>query len=251
MNRNRISLLGARIDNFTMDETLLEINNAIGQKRQIHHADINAAKIVAIQTDKELQESINEADVISVDGQAVVWASHILNKPLKERVSGIDLFTNLIEQANQKAYTIFLLGSKQEVVEKVKDRISKEYSEKIVAGYANGYFKPSDEKSIIDQIVAAKPNMLFVGMTTPYKEIFLYKYKEALKDVNFIMGVGGSFDVYSGNLKRAPRWVQKIGMEWFFRLIQDPRRMWKRYLIGNFKFIVLVFKEKFVQTAVV
>lgn len=245
MNYNRVSILGTHIDNLTMEETIGEIETAINNKKQIHHVVVNAGKIVAMQTNPELRESVNSADIINADGQAVVWASKLVRKPIKERVAGIDLFINLIQYAHKKNQTIFLLGATQEIVEKVKNRISKEYSPNVVAGYVNGYFEKEEEAEIIEQIVSSKPQMLFVAMTSPKKELFLFRNREALSKVNFIMGVGGSFDVYSGNLQRAPVFLQKIGMEWFFRLIQDPRRMWKRYLIGNAKFVALVFREKF------
>lgn len=245
MNHNRITIFGAHIDNLTMVETINKIDFATKNKKQIHHVVVNAGKIVSMQTDNQLKESVNQATIINADGQAVVWASKWLKKPLKERVAGIDLFVNLIQNAKENNHKIFLLGATQAVVEKVKNKIAANYSPNVVAGFVNGYFKESEETEIINKIIACKPQMLFVAMTSPKKEMFLYKHKNALKDVNFIMGVGGSFDVFSGNIKRAPLWVQNIGMEWFFRFIQDPFRMWKRYLIGNSKFIALVFKEKF------
>jgi N-acetylglucosaminyldiphosphoundecaprenol N-acetyl-beta-D-mannosaminyltransferase len=248
MNYNRVSILGTHIDNLTMEETIVEIEKAIESKKQIHHVVVNAGKIVAMQSNSELKESVNSADIINADGQAVVWASRFVKKPIKERVAGIDLFINLIQTAHEKKHKIFLLGAKQDVVEKVNNRISNEYSPDVVSGFADGYFKEDEEDKIITQIIASKPQMLFVAMTSPKKELFLFRNREALSNVNFIMGVGGSFDVYSGNLQRAPLFLQKIGMEWFFRLIQDPRRMWKRYLIGNSKFIALVFREKFMSS---
>jgi N-acetylglucosaminyldiphosphoundecaprenol N-acetyl-beta-D-mannosaminyltransferase len=231
-----------------MEETIEEIEAAIKNKKQIHHVVVNAGKIVAMQTNSELKESVNSADIINADGQAVVWASRLVKKPIKERVAGIDLFINLIQTAHEKKHKIFLLGAKQEVVEKVNNRIANEYSKDVVSGFANGYFKEDEEDNIITKIIDSKPQMLFVAMTSPKKELFLFRNREALSNVNFIMGVGGSFDVYSGNLQRAPLFLQRIGMEWFFRLIQDPRRMWKRYLVGNSKFVALVFREKFMRS---
>lgn len=248
MNYNRVSILGTHVDNLTMEETIKEIETAIKNKKQIHHVVVNAGKIVAMQTNSELKESVNSADIINADGQAVVWASRLVKKPIKERVAGIDLFINLIQTAHEKKHKIFLLGAKQEVVEKVNNRIAHEYSKDVVSGFANGYFKEDEEDNIIKQIIDSNPQMLFVAMTSPKKELFLFRNREALSNVNFIMGVGGSFDVYSGNLQRAPLFLQKIGMEWFFRLIQDPRRMWKRYLVGNSKFVALVFREKFMRS---
>ena len=240
----RIHILNTKIDNYSMQETLQIVDKSIQQKEQLHHTVVNAGKIVAMQKDEALRESVNEADLINADGQAVIWASKILNKPLKERVAGIDLFENLVKLANQKEYSVYLLGAKQDVVETVANNFKQNYNPKIIAGYRNGYFSAAEEKQIVEKIVASKANMLFVAMSSPKKEIFLHKHREALKAVNFIMGVGGSFDVLSGKTKRAPLWMQNSGLEWFYRFAQEPKRMWKRYLVGNTKFILLVLKEK-------
>ena len=121
---------------------------------------------------------------------------------------------------------------------------SDKYSNDIIAGYRNGYFDENQEQDIAKQISQSGANILFVAISSPKKEFFLNQNKQFLKNVNFIMGVGGSFDVVSGLVKRAPLWMQKIGMEWFYRFAQEPKRMWKRYLIGNIKFIWMVFKAK-------
>ena len=227
-----------------MDETLSVIANSIKENKQIHHVVVNAAKIVALQKDPKLRQSINCCDIINADGQAVVWASRILGKPLKERVAGIDLMKNLVKLAHKKNYKIFFFGGKEEVVSRVVNNYKIKYSENIIAGYRNGYFNKEDEVNIAKQISDSGADILFVAISSPIKENFLYDNKEALRDVNFIMGVGGSFDVVSGLVKRAPLWMQKIGMEWLYRFAQEPRRMWKRYLIGNIKFIWMVFKAR-------
>lgn len=227
-----------------MNETLKIIHNSIKNNKQTHHVVVNAGKIVAMQSDLELRKSVNESDIINADGQAVVWASKILNKPLKERVAGIDLMENIVALANQKKYKIFFFGAKEEVVKKVVDIYTNKYSKDIIAGYRNGYYKKEEEKSIAKKIADSGANILFVAISSPTKENFLYQNKEILKNVNFIMGVGGSFDVVSGLVKRAPVWMQNLGLEWFYRFLQEPKRMWKRYLIGNSKFIYLVLKEK-------
>lgn len=241
----KIELLNTFYHNLSMDETLHLIDQNIVSRQQIHHVVINAAKIVALQTDLELRESVNSTDLINIDGQAVVWAAKILDKPVKERVSGIDLMINLVNLAASKKYKIFLLGAKEEIVSKLNELYTQEYGDDLVTGYRNGYFNQDEESEVIRQIVESKPDMLFVAISSPKKENLLYKYRDDLKDVPFIMGVGGSFDVLTGLTKRAPVWMQKWGLEWFFRLIQEPKRMWKRYLVGNSKFIALVVKEKF------
>jgi N-acetylglucosaminyldiphosphoundecaprenol N-acetyl-beta-D-mannosaminyltransferase len=171
-----------------------------------------------------------------------------LGKPIKERVAGIDLMINLVEMAHQNNYKIFFFGAKEEVVKKVVEDYSKLYSKDIIAGFRNGYFRKDEEPAIAKQISESGANILFVAISSPTKENFLYENKLLLKNVNFIMGVGGSFDVVAGKVKRAPKWMQASGLEWFYRFIQEPKRMWKRYLIGNSKFIYLVLKEKFTSS---
>ena len=240
-----IHLFNIPIDAITMQETLEKFKLSVLEKKQIHHTVVNAGKIVLMQTDKQLMNSVLEADIINADGQAVVWAANLLGYNLPERVAGIDLMERLVELSFKKGYKCFFFGATQEVVSKVVDHYENKYSDEIVAGYRDGYFDKTDEKAIVSNISNSGANILFVAMPSPKKEIFLNKYKSQLKNVNFIMGVGGSFDVISGKIKRAPIFMQRIGLEWFYRFLQEPRRLWKRYLLGNIKFIWLVIKEYF------
>lgn len=242
---SRLQILNTNIDNLSMSETISGISEAILKKEQIHHVVVNAAKIVAMQTDTELRNSVNKADLINADGQAVVWASKLLKKSLKERVAGIDLMENLVQMSHEKGYKIFFFGAKEEIVFKVVEIYSKRYSKDIIAGHRNGYFDKKEDKEIATEIQNSGADILFVAISSPMKENFLYQNKELLSKVNFIMGVGGSFDVVAGKVRRAPIWMQKFGLEWLFRVVQEPKRMWKRYLIGNTKFIYLVLKERF------
>lgn len=244
LTKTRLQFLNTAVDNLTMQETLQEVQLAVKNHRQIHHTVVNAGKIVALQTDEKLQESVNNADLINADGQAVVWASKILKKPLKERVAGIDLFVNLLEMAHQNHYSVYLLGAKPEILESLVHQLGEKYSPGLIAGFHHGYFAAAEEEEIAKKINESGAKFLFVAITSPKKEIFLNTYKNHLKNLNFIMGVGGSFDVLAGKTKRAPIWMQNAGLEWFYRFIQEPKRMWKRYLIGNSKFIALVCKEK-------
>ncbi|WP_297690725.1 WecB/TagA/CpsF family glycosyltransferase [uncultured Eudoraea sp.] len=228
-----------------MKESLKVIEKSIQSNKQIHHVVVNAGKIVMMQEDLQLRQSVNESDLINADGQAVVWASKVLGKPLKERVAGIDLMRNLVQLAHKRNYKIFFFGAREEVVKKVVDIYSGEYSPNLIAGYRNGYFKKEEELLIAQEIAKSEANMLFVAISSPTKENFLFENKTILEKVNFVMGVGGSFDVVAGKVKRAPLWMQKAGLEWFYRFLQEPKRMWKRYLIGNLKFLLLVFKERF------
>ncbi len=245
MGNRRLAFLNTYVDNYSMDETIDIINKAIKEKEKINHVVINAAKVVALQKDLELRKSVNNCDLINADGQAIVWASKILGKPIKERVAGIDIMQRLVALASKENYKIFFLGAKEEVVKKVVDKYTKQYNESIIAGYRNGYFCEEEEEDIAKNIADSGANILFVAISSPTKEKFLYNHRDILSSIDFTMGVGGSFDVVSGLVKRAPIWMQLNGLEWFYRLIQEPKRMWRRYLIGNSKFIFLVIKERF------
>lgn len=240
---SRISICNIPVDPLTMQETIQLIDKAIIERRPIHHVVINAAKVVNAQNDEALKESIVSCDIINADGQAIVWAARFLNNRLPERVAGIDIMENLVKLAAEKKYRIFFLGAKEEVVKEVVNIYSKKYGKEIIAGYRNGYFNNEEECAVAKQIADSGASILFVAMSSPKKEIFLNTYKYLIQ-TPFIMGVGGSFDVVSGLVKRAPMWMQKTGLEWFYRVMQEPGRMWKRYLFGNSKFIYLVLNEK-------
>ncbi|WP_222844083.1 WecB/TagA/CpsF family glycosyltransferase [Saccharicrinis aurantiacus] len=226
-----------------MSETLNMIHNSIQQGTNMQHVVVNAAKVVAMQTNDELRTSVNSNDIINADGQAVVWASKLAGKPLPERVAGIDLMENLVELASKNNFKIYFLGATDEVVQNVVDIYSSKYGKQIIAGYRNGYFNKAEWDTIANDIANSGAHILFVAISSPTKENFLAQNSAVLKNVNFTMGVGGSFDVIAGKVKRAPRWMQNNGLEWFYRVKQEPKRMWKRYLIGNTKFIYLVCKE--------
>jgi N-acetylglucosaminyldiphosphoundecaprenol N-acetyl-beta-D-mannosaminyltransferase len=241
----KVNFLNIPIDALTMQETLKHIDDAIQKKGRINHVVVNAGKVVAMQTDKELFESVVSCDLINADGQSIVWASRFLGGYLPERVAGADLMQELVKLAAEKKYKCFFLGAKEEIVKKVVDIYTAQYGADIIAGYRNGYYKKEAESEVASQIANSGAQLLFVAITSPKKENFMYAHRASLSAVNFTMGVGGTFDVVAGFTKRAPVWMQQIGMEWFYRFIQEPGRMWKRYLVGNSKFIYLVLKNKF------
>ncbi|MFN3637766.1 MAG: WecB/TagA/CpsF family glycosyltransferase [Chloroherpetonaceae bacterium] len=242
-NAVRVEVMGAPIDNLSMEETLLQIEERILEGKPIQHVVVNAAKIVEINKNAKIKRIIESCEIVNADGQAVVWASKLLGKPLKERVAGIDLMQELIKRANEKNWGVFFFGAKQEVLDKVVAHYRKEFPFLRIAGARNGYYKPEEELKIVEEIRASNAQILFVAISSPKKEIFLNTYLDVM-NVPFVMGVGGSFDVVAGLVKRAPLWMQKLGLEWLFRFLQEPRRMWRRYIIGNTEFILLLIKYK-------
>lgn len=245
---NRINVINVPVDALSMKETLDIIDSAIKERKKLHHNVVNAAKIVHMQKDTELREAIVNSDIINADGMAVVWASKLLGRPLPERVAGIDLMQNLVKLSAKRGYRIFFLGAREEVVSKLVSKYSEEYTSAIIAGYRNGYFSKEEELAIVENISASDADILFVAISSPVKEFFLNKYKDIM-NVRFIMGVGGSFDVAAGITKRAPGWMQRVGLEWFYRVLQEPRRLWKRYLVTNSLFIWYLLKAKFFPAA--
>jgi N-acetylglucosaminyldiphosphoundecaprenol N-acetyl-beta-D-mannosaminyltransferase len=241
----KTDLLGIPMDSLTMEETIDRIHKAIKENNRIRQVSINAGKMVLMKKNKELYNSVISCDIISADGQSVVWAGRFLGKYFPCRVAGCDLMQQLVKLAYENKYKCYFFGAKEVVIKKMVDLYNQLYGPDIIAGYRNGYFDKNEEPLIAKQIVDSGTQLLFVALNSPTKENFLYEHEEILKKVNFTMGVGGSFDIIAGVTKRAPKWIQNMGMEWFYRFLQEPRRMWRRYLVGNSKFIYLVIKEKF------
>lgn len=167
--------------------------------------------------------------------------ANLIGAKIPERVAGIDLFINLVRLANDKGYKLFFLGARDEVVDKVSKTFKAKYPEIQIVGKRNGYFNEREENEVVDEIRASKADIMFVAMGSPQKEIFLNKHLNYM-EIPFVMGVGGSFDVVAGVTKRAPMWMQKAGLEWFFRFLCEPKRMWKRYLVTNIIFLGMIIK---------
>ncbi|MEF8728831.1 MAG: WecB/TagA/CpsF family glycosyltransferase [Accumulibacter sp.] len=239
---NRIEMMGCQIDNLSMAETLQTIEGFIHSGKPHQHVVVNVDKLVKASRDPELRRIINECALINVDGMPVVWASRLLGKGLKERVAGVDLFEALMKHSAEKGWRVFLLGAKEEVVSAVKTLYEKKYSGLTVAGYRNGYWKAEEDAGVVEQIKEANADLLFVAISSPKKEHFLGRYQAEMK-IPFAMGVGGTFDVAVGKVKRAPVWMQKAGLEWFYRFLQEPRRMFKRYFVDDMAFFWLLLKE--------
>lgn len=239
----RVKFLNTYVDALTMEETLEKIQTYIDNKECVQHVVINAGKINLMQENEELVKIINECPIINADGQSIVWGSKLLGNTLPERVAGIDIFTELVRISSEKGYKPYFFGAKEEVVTEVVRKFKDMYPNLQVAGYRNGYFKEEESESIAEDINKSGADILFVAFSSPMKEFWIRKNMDIMK-VPFAMGVGGSFDVIAGKTTRAPKWMQKCGLEWFHRFIQEPRRMFKRYIIGNLKFVKLVLNNR-------
>ena len=174
----------------------------------------------------------------------IVWASRLLGNLLPCRVAGVDLFQNVVKLSAEKGYRPFFFGAREWVVKKVVEKFKARYPQLDVAGYRNGYYTEEKAAEIAEMVRDSKADMLFVGFSSPMKEKFLNRWMDTMK-VPFCMGVGGSFDIIAGRTKRASVWMQKGGLEWCYRIYQEPRRMWKRYAKTNPVFVWMVVKEYF------
>lgn len=238
----KITVLDTPMHSATMAETVEFIRARLDGGLFTQHVVVNVAKLVNMKKDETLKESVESCDVINIDGMGVVLGARFLGCDVPERVAGIDLFHELLEMAQRESFPVFFLGAKEEIVEIATQKCQNLYPKLEVGGYHHGYFW-DDEETVVKKIKDSGAKLLFVAITSPKKENFINKWRQEL-GVDFVMGVGGTFDVVAGKVNRAPLWMQKSGLEWFYRLIQEPGRMWKRYLSTNSSFAWLLLKEK-------
>ncbi len=241
-NNGRVNILGLPVDRLSLSQTIEKIETFIASRKPHRLVVVNVAKIVKARQDADLKKVIETADLIRPDGVPVVWLSRLLGRKLPGRVNGTDLMEKLFEVAAQKSYRIFFFGATEEVIQNTVKIVQEKYYGLQVAGFRNGDFSAEEEPEIIRTIRRSKADILLVGFGSPKKEFWIAKH---LKDLNvpIVHGVGGSFDVVAGKTKRAPVWMQNYGLEWFFRLLQEPKRMWKRYLFTNSVFVWLSLRE--------
>ncbi len=239
---SRIEVMGCPVDALDMEQTIQEVERYIKQRKLCQHVVINVSKFVAMQKDPNLKMIINACDIINADGMPMVWVSKLFKQSLSSRVAGVDLFQALINLCHKKGYRPFFFGARECAVTTMVETFLHKYPDLEVAGYRNGYFSEHEEAEIAEMIKQSGADMLFVGFSSPMKEYFLNKWMPVMQ-VPFCMGVGGSFDIVAGKTKRAPLWMQNTGLEWLYRIIQEPKRMWKRYAQTNPVFILMVLRE--------
>lgn len=237
----RQQVLSVVVDNLSMDETVERVAAFVRDGRPHQHVVVNADKIVKAAKDPALAQIIADCDLVNADGMPVLWAARALGQPLKERVTGIDLFFRLLAEAERRRWRVYFLGAKEDIVREVERRAKDQHPSLQIAGVRNGYWSPEDEAGVVQAIADSRCDLLFVAISSPKKEQFLAQHQRAMK-VPFAMGVGGSFDVMAGLTQRAPVWMQKSGLEWFYRFLQEPRRMFRRYFIDDMEFFWLLAK---------
>ncbi|MDY5808897.1 MAG: WecB/TagA/CpsF family glycosyltransferase [Coriobacteriales bacterium] len=238
----RVEVMGAPVDPWTMAQTVAAADWLVSNGRFAHLIGVNADKLLQMRDDPEMDAVVRRCEVVNADGASMVMAADKMGQPLPERVAGIDLMWELCALAERKGYPVYLLGAKAEVVEKTARVLSEKYPGLNICGYRDGYFKDSEFDAVVSQVAAAGPVVVFIGITSPKKERLIERFRE-LGETGVFVGVGGSFDVVSGNIPRAPMWMQRANLEWLFRMLQEPKRLLKRYVVGNARFYALLRRE--------
>jgi len=240
INNKKVRLFGVSMHAWSMEHTVQVIRERIMQGQFTQHVVVNVAKLVNMQSDAVLAASVLSSDIINIDGFGVAASGRIFGLDIPERVTGIDLFYRLLSMAEEEHRPVYFLGAIDAVIEATMKQILCNYPQLEVAGFHNGYFWDNEE-DVVQEIAASGAEMLFVAISSPHKENFINKWKTRL-NVKFVMGVGGTFDVVAGKVKRAPLWMQSCGFEWLWRVMQEPGRLWKRYLISNSKFLYMMVR---------
>ena len=235
--RDRRELLGLAFDPATMADAVALCLEWCRAPRAPHTViTANASILCLMRRDPELAAACRAGDLILADGMSVVWTSKLAGLGFPERVAGVEMMERLLARASEERLRVFFLGAKREVLDALVARCARDYPGLVVAGHRDGYFKPADHDAIAAEVRASGAHFLFVGMPSPFKETWCERHRATL-DVPVVMGVGGAFDVLAGYVRRAPRALQVLGLEWSWRLAMEPRKMWKRYLLTNSEYL--------------
>lgn len=238
---NRVQILHGQFDALSTAETVDWAMQLIRSGQRGYLCTVNVAILMMMRSNERLRQFVEKAALTVADGQPLIWVSHWFSCPLPERVTGIDLIDSLSARAAQEGMGIYLLGATAEVIAEAAANLQARHPQLKICGYDDGYFKLDQAEERVKAVRESGAQILFVAMGVPRQEQFLEENWAAL-GVNLAIGVGGSFDVIAGIRHRAPLWVQDMGLEWLYRLLQEPERLWKRYLVTNSQFIYEVLR---------
>jgi len=242
---NTIHIWGIKINPLSKVEIVDLIDkHIVVNKNTFHLTGVNPETISQVQENADLRTAINSSDVVNIDNMLVTTSLRLLGYKIPERAACPDIFEQLLALSNAKGYSVYFLGAKEEILELMKTKLKTKYPKLTIAGSRNGYYSSEEELSVVKEIENLKPDMLFIALPSPQKELFIYNYKNRL-GVKFAFGVGGAFDVQAGLVRRAPLWMRSIGLEGLHRAIQNPANYGKRYIKYYAPFFKLFFKELF------
>ncbi len=243
-HEHRVDVLGVGVDPVELQEVLLTVEEFIrlGEKKTVHYANVYCVNLAGL--DKEYREILNRADLVYCDGYGVVLGAKIMGEILPGRMTGADWIYDLAEFCQEKGYSLYLLGCRPGVSEEAARRLQDIYPSLKISGVHHGYLK--DEEQVVEAIKdvnSSKPDILLVGMGSPLQEKFIYRNRQSI-EVPVCWAVGALFDYVANVVPRAPNWMLDNGLEWLFRLLYEPGRMWNRYLVGNTVFLLKVIKAR-------
>ncbi len=240
---NKVNILGVNIDKLTIDEACEKIYGFLEENKLHYVFTPNSEMIMQAYRDENLKTVLNSADILSADGIGVVYASKILKNPINERAAGYDIACKLLEKLNEGKKSLYLFGSKPSIAQKAAKNITKKYPDIVIVGCQDGYFDDKKEKEIINDINEKNPDVVFVCLGVPKQEMWIYKNKDNL-NAKVLMGLGGSLDVFAGEVKRAPKIYQKLNVEWLYRLAKEPQRIGRMMDLPRFAFTVITKGKK-------
>ena len=247
MSDKRMRFLNTHVDNLTMAEAVEEAKRLIRERNNSYLVTPNVDHIVKIEHDQLFREIYEGADLVLTDGKPLVWMSRLMGTPIKEKISGSDYFPEVCKMAAKEGFSIFLLGAAEGVAKKAAINLMKKYKNLKIAGvYSPSYTFENDVEEIsgiIRKINQTKPDILCIGLVTPKQEKFYYQYKDLL-NVPLTLHIGATIDFEAGVVKRAPKWVSYAGFEWFYRLLREPRRLYRRYLLDDVEILPIFFKYR-------
>ena len=247
MALNRMRFMNSYIDNVTKKEAIAHIEECINTQKIGHVITPNVDQIIRIESDKYFKKIYENAELLLTDGTPLIWISRWYKKPIKEKICGSDLVPDLCKLAAQKGYSIFLLGAAEGVAAKAAENLKKNNPRLKVAGVYSPPYGFEKDKNEIDKInkmlFTSNADMLFVGMGVPKQDIFIYENMNKYQ-IPMSFSIGATIDFEAGIQKRAPRWINRIGMEWLYRLVRDPKRMVKRYIINDMKIFKLAWRYR-------
>ncbi len=239
---HKVDFLGAPLSVLTMQRAVQLAAEAIATGKSWQQGCLSSAVLARLQSDSVLRDAFWSFDLVTADGQGIVWGARALGYQVPHRISGIDLMEALLAEASRTGYRVYFLGAEPHVLDRALEVVAQTYRGVVVAGAHHGYFSSGEEARVVDEINSSSSDLLFVALPTPAKELFLKRNRGKL-DVRFCVGVGGSLDVVAGLRWRAPRWMRSAGLEWLARLVQEPRRLGPRFLVGNSRYVRLVVAE--------
>lgn len=246
--QKKINFLGIQIDNLTSKEILLHIDRCIARRKTCHIVGVNVDQVVRVLEDEYSKKIFDEAELIFTDGKPIMWMAKALKRPIIEKVSGPDLMLCLCKMAAKKGYKIFILGAGPGVAARAADKLRKDCPGLQVVGTYSppfGFEKDESEmKHINTMLLESNADMLFVGMGSPKQDIFIFENMNLYK-IPISFSMGAAIDFIGGSVKRAPKWMSDIGLEWFHRFCQDPKRLFKRYFVDDMR--ILTYYRKFKQ----